>query len=162
MEGMLYLILLLVLVPVLELVLLLQVHHAIASAWGSGTGLLVTLGTIVLTGVVGAVLARHQGMGVLRELRRRLRDGELPGRELLDGVLILIGAALLLTPGFLTDLLGFSLLVPWTRAGYRHVLRRWLRRFARSQAGAWERGRTTIVTTEYRTTEAEHRLGKPK
>lgn len=157
MAGMLYLVLILVLVPVLELVLLLEVHHAIASAWGSGIGLLITLGTIVLTGVLGAALAKHQGMGVLREVQRRLRAGELPGQELLDGVLILIGAALLLTPGYLTDLVGFSLLLPWTRAAYRKGLRRWLRGKFRVEGGP-----TTIVTTEYRTAESEHRLEKPK
>ena len=124
----LYLILLLTVVPVLELVIILQVHHAIASAWGSGTALLVTIGTIALTGIAGATLARHQGMSVLRELQERMGQGELPGQALLDGVLILVGAALLLTPGFLTDIVGFSLLVPVTRSAYRKLLRRWVHR----------------------------------
>ena len=124
----LYLILLLTVGPVLELVIILQVHHAIASSWGSGMALLVTIGTIAVTGIAGATLARHQGMSVLRELKKQMRRGELPGQALMDGVLILIGAALLLTPGFLTDVLGFSLLVPVTRSAYRKLLRRWVRR----------------------------------
>jgi UPF0716 protein FxsA len=124
----LYLILILTVVPVLELVIILQVHHAIASSWGSGMGLLVTIGTIAVTGIAGATLARHQGMSVLRELQERMGQGELPGQALMDGVLILIGAALLLTPGFLTDVLGFSLLVPVTRSAYRKLLHRWIRR----------------------------------
>ncbi len=124
----LYLILLLTTVPVLELVIILQVHHAIASTWGGGMALLVTIGTIAVTGIAGATLARHQGMSVLRELQERMRQGELPGQALMDGVLILVGAALLLTPGFLTDVLGFSLLVPVTRSAYRKLLRRWVRR----------------------------------
>lgn len=129
MNGMLlYLILLLVLVPIIELVILLQVHHALASYWGSGVSLLITIGTILVTGVVGATLARQQGMGVLRELRRDLGSAKLPGRALLDGVLILVGGALLLTPGFLTDFLGFSLLIPASRAGYRSLLAKWFRR----------------------------------
>jgi len=123
-----YLILLLVLVPIVELVILLQVHHVLASHWGSGVSLLITVGTILVTGVLGAALARQQGISVFRELRRQLDAGKLPGRPLLDGVLILIGAALLLTPGFLTDLFGFSLLIPVTRAGYRKLLLRWFRR----------------------------------
>ncbi len=124
----LYLILLLTVVPFLELVIILQVHHAIASSWGSGMALLLTIGTIAVTGIAGATLARHQGMSVLRELQERMGQGELPGQALIDGVLILIGAALLLTPGFLTDVLGFSLLVPVTRSAYRKLLRRWVRR----------------------------------
>ncbi len=124
----LYLILLFTAVPALELLIILQVHHAIASSWGAGMGLLITIGTIAVTGIAGATLARHQGMSVLRELQERMGQGELPGQALMDGVLILIGAALLLTPGFLTDVLGFSLLVPVTRSAYRKLLRRWVRR----------------------------------
>jgi len=121
-----YLILMLTAVPALELVILLQVHHAIASAWSSGSALLITLGAIVLTGVTGAALARQQGLSVLRQLQQQMGQGQLPGQALMDGVLILIGAALLLTPGFLTDLLGFSLLIPLTRALHRQWLRRWV------------------------------------
>jgi UPF0716 protein FxsA len=124
----LYLILILTVVPALELVIILQVHHAIASSCGSGMALLLTIGTIAVTGTAGATLARHQGMSVHRELQKQMGRGELPGQTLMDGVLILIGAALLLTPGFLTDVLGFSLLVPVTRSAYRKLLRRWVRR----------------------------------
>lgn len=123
-----WLILLLVLVPVVELAILLYVHHLLAAQWGGGVSLLITVGTIIVTGVLGAAFARQQGMGVVRDLRRQMGEGQLPGRSLLDGVLILIGAALLLSPGFLTDLLGFSLLIPLTRAGYRKLLLRWYRR----------------------------------
>ena len=152
-----YLILLLTVVPIVELVILLQVHHAIASQWGGGIGLLVTLGTIAVTGIAGAILARHQGMGVLRELRQRMRQGELPGQALVDGVLILIGASLLLTPGFLTDLVGFSLLVPVIRARYRRMLLRWLRRkIQRGDVPA------TIVTSAFRKNDSEKPLNGPK
>ncbi len=124
----LYLILLLTVVPILELVILLQVHHALAAWLNGGLALLVTIGGILATGIAGATLARFQGLSVLRELQERLGQGKLPGQTLLDGVLILIGAALLLTPGFLTDLLGLSLLVPVTRAGFRVWLQRWAQR----------------------------------
>jgi UPF0716 protein FxsA len=124
----LHLILLLTTVPIVELILLLQVHHLIAAHWGFGAGLLVTVGSIAGTGILGAALARHQGLGVLRDLRQSTSRGELPGRALADGVLILVGAALLLTPGFLTDAFGLSLLVPPTRALYRRSLLQWLRR----------------------------------
>lgn len=141
-----YLILLLTVVPALELVILLQVHHAIASVWGSGTALLVTIGSIAVTGVVGAALARHQGIRVLSDLQQRMVQGELPGQALMDGVLILIGAALLLTPGFLTDLFGFSLLIPVTRSWYRNLLSRWIRRkIQRGDVQVMFAGRATSV-----------------
>jgi UPF0716 protein FxsA len=121
----LYLFLLLTTVPFLELYILLQVHHAVATAWGSGFGLMATLGTVIVTGVIGAALARQQGLSVLQKLQKSMNEGELPGEAMADGVLILIGAALLLTPGFLTDLFGFSLLAPFTRIGYRKLLMKW-------------------------------------
>jgi len=124
----LYLILLLVLVPIVELVILLQVHHALASHWGSGVSLLMTVGAIIVTGVHGATLARQQGLSVFHDFQRQLRSGRLPGRPLADGMLILLGGALLLTPGFLTDVLGLSLLFPLSRAVYRKLLRRWYQR----------------------------------
>ena len=152
----LYLILILTVVPVLELVIILQVHHAIASSWGSGMALLLTIGTIAVTGIAGATLARHQGMSVLRELQERMGQGELPGQALMDGVLILIGAALLLTPGFLTDVLGFSLLVPVTRSAYRKLLLRWVRR-------KMQRGDVfvTVATSGSRKNDAKNPLEGP-
>jgi len=121
----LYLFLLLTTVPFVELVILLKVHHAVAVAWGPGYGLLATLGTVIVTGIIGASLARQQGLSVLTRLQSQMNQGEMPGDTLADGVLILIGAALLLTPGFLTDLFGFSLMIPFTRIGYRKLLIRW-------------------------------------
>ncbi|MBD3675166.1 MAG: FxsA family protein [Planctomycetaceae bacterium] len=130
----LYLILLLTIVPFVELVILLQVHHAVSTAFGPGAGLLATLGTVIVTGIIGAALARQQGLSVLKNLQLSLNRGELPGATLADGVLILIGAALLLTPGFLTDLFGFSLLIPVTRMAYRKLLIKWAKqKMARGQ-----------------------------
>jgi len=122
------LLLLLTLVPMLELVVLLQVHHALASAFGGGTALLLTLGMIVFTGCAGAVLARQQGFSVLRGLQSSMGRNELPQDALINGAMILVGAALLLTPGFLTDILGFSLLIPITRDWHRRWMRAWLKR----------------------------------
>lgn len=121
----LYLFLLLTTVPFLELYILLQVHHTVSTAWGSGYGLMATLGTVIVTGVIGAALARQQGLSVLQKLQKSMNEGALPGDAIADGVLILIGAALLLTPGFLTDLFGFSLLAPFTRIGYRKLVIKW-------------------------------------
>ncbi len=127
--------LLLTLLPVAELMVMLAVHRAIAERWGNGTGLLITLGTIVLTGLAGAFLARRQGLRALRALQETLARGESPGPALIDAAFVVAGGALLLTPGYLTDLLGLSLLIPWTRRLYRLALLRWFRaKLARGEA----------------------------
>ena len=127
---MLRLLLLFTLVPAIELALLIEVGRRI--------GTLPTLGLILLTGVVGATLARYQGIAVLRRMQLELAEGRLPAASLLDGVIILIAAALLVTPGILTDAAGFALLVPLTRAGIRRLMRRWLERALRE-------GRANVV-----------------
>lgn len=125
--------LLFTLIPFVELVVLLQVHHAVSAMFGAGMGLLVTLGTIVVTGVVGAALARQQGIGVLRQVQSEMAQGQVPGRALADGILVLLGAAFLLTPGFLTDIAGFSLLFPVSRAFYRRKVVEWFQHNVRVQ-----------------------------
>jgi UPF0716 protein FxsA len=107
-------------VPLAEIYVLLQVGHAI--------GVLDTLALLILISVVGAWLAKREGIGVLRRIQRSIEAGRVPGTELIDGFLILMAAALMLTPGFLTDVVAILLLLPPIRA----VLRRQLRRaFAR-------------------------------
>jgi UPF0716 protein FxsA len=106
-----------------ELGLLIEIGRRI------GTG--ATLALIVATGVVGASLARHQGLGVLRVLQRETASGRLPAGSLVDGVILLVAGALLVTPGVLTDVFGFLCLVPALRElGKRALLRR-LERAAR-------------------------------
>jgi UPF0716 protein FxsA len=121
------LLLLLTLVPVVELTILLEVHRGIANTWGTGTGLLVTFGSIILSGVIGATLIRRQGLAVLRTIRVTMARGEFPAHSLVDGALVLVGGTLLLTPGFLTDVVGFTLLIPWTRRLWRRIVLYWLR-----------------------------------
>ena len=82
---------------------------------GGWIGAFTTVALVVLTAVIGASLARIQGMATLQRLQGTLARGEAPAMEMLEGVLLLIGALLLLTPGFLTDALGFACLVPFTR-----------------------------------------------
>lgn len=113
--------LLFVIVPILELVLLIQI--------GQVVGLWPTLALVLLTGVTGAALARLEGMRVLFQFRRELASGRLPGQALLDGISVLVGGAFLLTPGVLTDFAGFALLVPFTR---RWIQRRVRKRLERS------------------------------
>ena len=110
------LILLLVSVPLLELYVIVQV------AGGLGVGQTILL--LLVVSVVGAWMVRRSGLGVLNQIRTRLAQGEIPGKELVDGVLILVAGALMLTPGFLTDAVGLLLLFPPTRIAVRSVLMR--------------------------------------
>ena len=115
------LLLLFIAVPVVELLLLIEI--------GQRVGTLATIGLIMGTGIVGASLARQQGISTLARLRKDLDDGRLPAEPIVDGVLILVAAAVLITPGVLTDLVGFLCLVP----ACRRLLRRYLkRRFERA------------------------------
>lgn len=122
--------LLFLVVPFIELFLIIRVGEAI----GAGA----TVGILVLVSVVGAWLVKREGLGVLRRARARMRMGEAPGTELTDGVSILFAGALLLTPGFVTDVLGILLLVPPVRAGLRRsAIRAYRRRRGTRPARRW-------------------------
>lgn len=101
------LVLVFVLVPIVELILLIQM--------GRWVGLWPTLGLIAVTGIVGAALARREGLRAWRAFQREASEGKMPGRPILDGLCIFAGGALLLTPGLMTDLLGFGLVLRPTR-----------------------------------------------
>lgn len=113
------LVLLFVLVPLVELAILIQL--------GQVVGLWPTLGLVVLTGVLGAGLARAEGLRTLWSFQQELAAGRVPGQALLDGLAILVGGAFLLTPGLLTDLAGFTLLLPPTRRWLQRRIRTWVR-----------------------------------
>lgn len=108
------LVMLLLGVPVLELFAIIKMSGYIG--WAQ------TLGLMVGVSVAGAFLVHRSGLGVLRQMKERLAQGELPARELVDGVLILVAGAFMLTPGFLTDVVGLLLLLPPTRIGVRTLL----------------------------------------
>ena len=105
-----------IVVPLAELYVILQVGQAI--------GVLDTIGLLILISVVGAWLAKREGVGVLRRIQRSIEAGRVPGTELIDGFLILLAGALMLTPGFLTDILAILLLLPPVRVVVRRQLRR--------------------------------------
>jgi UPF0716 protein FxsA len=118
--------LLFVVAPVVELYLLVRL--------GGVIGLWPTLGLVVATGAAGAVLAKAEGMRVLLRFQGELMQGRLPGQPLLDGLCVLVGGTLLLTPGILSDLAGLALLFPPTR---RWIQRRMVRRLeVRAASGA--------------------------
>lgn len=114
--------LLFLVVPFVELYVLIQV--------GQAFGVLNTVIALVVVSVVGAWLVKREGLGTLARARSRIEAGQVPGKELVDGVLILFAGALLLTPGFLSDVLGVLLLLPPVRAGFRGAAVRWLARRA--------------------------------
>ena len=108
--------LLFVVVPIIELMLLIEL--------GQFLGLLPTLALVVATGIGGAAMARAEGLRVLFQFQKEVAQGRLPGQTMLDGASVLVGGAFLLTPGVLTDLLGLSLLFPLSR----RWIQRWLKK----------------------------------
>jgi UPF0716 protein FxsA len=121
-------------VPIIELAVILFVGREI--------GALPTIGLLVLSGVVGAWLAKREGVSAWRRFQRALNEVRIPTTEIADGAMILLAGALMLAPGFLTDLLGILLLLPPTRAVARRViLSEVTRRAARRATAAARRGR---------------------
>ena len=114
----LLLILLFLGVPLVELYVLIQVGQEIGALW--------TIALLVLVSVIGAWLAKREGFGVWLRMQDQVAAGRMPGIELVDAFLILLAGALLLTPGFVTDLLAIVLLIPPGRALVRRGLRRTL------------------------------------
>jgi UPF0716 protein FxsA len=117
----------LIAVPIIELYVIIQV--------GQEIGVIPTLVLLVFVSVAGAWLLRQQGTATWRRLQTSLQRGEMPTREVTDGALILLGGALLLTPGFVTDAVGLVLLVPVTRAAVKGVARRFMGRIAAAHLG---------------------------
>ncbi|RMF61356.1 MAG: FxsA family protein [Calditrichaeota bacterium] len=115
------------LIPILELYLLIKI--------GGMIGALNTVAIIFTTALIGAFLARQQGMKVLYQITTALREGYPPGRELVEGALVLIGGILLLTPGFFTDFLGLTLLIPQLRSLYSFLFLKWIQK--RISSGKW-------------------------
>ena len=107
-------------VPFIELYILIEAGRII--------GIGPTLVLILMTGVAGAWLARSQGIEILHRIQEETERGQMPAITLIDGALVLVGGLLLLTPGFFTDLLGFSFLVPLTRNSWRQVFSAWLQK----------------------------------
>lgn len=117
-----YILLLLIIVPALEIGLLVLS--------GQAFGLIPTVLLIITTGILGAYLAKKQGMETLRKAQQNMQYGQLPGDAIIDGLCILVGGVVLLTPGFITDAIGFLLLLPPTRKMFKpfiyKLFKRWI------------------------------------
>jgi UPF0716 protein FxsA len=112
----LFLIVLFIVVPIAELYVIIQVGEAI--------GLWPTLALLLADALLGSFLLKHQGRGAWQRFNQALAERRFPGKEVVDGLLIVVGGTLLLAPGFLTDIAGLVLLIPPTRAIVRRLLRR--------------------------------------
>lgn len=107
-------------IPLIELVLFYRI--------GSLIGLGPTVATVILTGFLGAALTRRQGLQVLAKYQKALAEGRMPHAEVIEGLMILVAGAVLLTPGFLTDAIGFAMLIPPVRAVIRQFAGRYLKK----------------------------------
>ena len=119
-------------IPIFEIYLLIHI--------GTIFGVFTSIGLVVFTGILGAYLARIQGLQTIFRIQESLREGRMPSGELLDALLIGVAGLVLLTPGFLTDTVGFVLLIPSTR----NAIKSWLQSNIKTQYMS-ERPEDTII-----------------
>ncbi len=115
-------------VPIVEMVVLIQVGQQIGALW--------TIALVLLTAFIGINLLRHQGLATLNRANWRMQSGQIPAQEMLEGILLAVGGALLLTPGFVTDSIGFLLLLPFTRQFFASRLMGRFKMFSKANLGA--------------------------
>jgi UPF0716 protein FxsA len=106
---------LLILLPVIEIAVFIYVGQAI--------GIWKVLALVLLSAVLGALLLRYQSIGLIKKINRDIRQGRMPETGLIDGVFIVVGAILLIIPGFVTDVFGLLLMMPFVRAAIRHFVK---------------------------------------
>ncbi|MEZ5536904.1 MAG: FxsA family protein [Thiolinea sp.] len=137
-------------IPLIEIYLLIKV--------GGVIGVLPTILLVVLTAVIGAFLLRQQGLATLSRFQNSMARGEMPATALLEGVMLLIGGALLMTPGFFTDAIGFACLLPFSRKWLANAM---LSKVKVQQFGSQDGSSyTSYVHTEYSTsTDDQHSAG---
>lgn len=116
--------LLFTIIPVIELAILIKV--------GSYIGSLNTMAIVILTAVIGAYMVKSEGIGVMSRLQRDMQNGIFPAEEIISGMMILVAGALLLTPGFFTDILGFLMVFPVSREFIKKNVKRYIKKKANS------------------------------
>jgi UPF0716 protein FxsA len=127
-----WLVLLFIVMPIVEIYVIIQVGQAIGALW--------TIAILIADSLIGARLLRWQGRTAWRRFQEAVATGRMPHNEVIDGVMIVVGGTLLLTPGFITDIIGLLLLLPLTRAAIRRAVARSIRR------------RGTVTRVVFRTT----------
>ncbi|MTI47303.1 FxsA family protein [Sporosalibacterium faouarense] len=110
------LILLFTITPIVELYILFQLS-GVMGTWS-------TIGLVLVTGIAGAYLAKSEGRLIISKIKMELNEGRIPGNQLLNGLCVLIGGAFLLTPGLITDILGFCLVIPGIREIFKAFIKR--------------------------------------
>ncbi|SFI93332.1 UPF0716 protein FxsA [Paenibacillus sp. UNC496MF] len=113
-----------IVIPAIELWGIIRMGHLIGGWW--------TFGLILLTGFFGAKLASSEGRKAFADVQAQLQSGRPPGHAMLNGICVLLGGLLLLLPGFFSDIVGITLLLPMTRPFYRMLLYRWLEKKVRN------------------------------
>ncbi len=117
--AMRFLFLLFIIIPIIEITLLINVGQAIG-AW-------YTVGLVLLSAFIGVNMLRYQGLSTLARAQQRINAGEVPAGEMVEGIVLAVGGALLVTPGFVTDVIGFCCLIPVTR---QMVVKMLIKRFS--------------------------------
>ena len=102
--------LLFILIPIIELTVLINVGQAIGTWY--------TVGLVLLSAFIGVNMLRYQGLSTLARAQQRISSGEMPAQEMVEGLVLAVGGALLITPGFVTDIIGFCCLIPVTRQAF--------------------------------------------
>ena len=105
-------------IPVIELALLIKI--------GSIIGTFNTIAIVILTAIIGAYMVKLEGLGVMYRIQKNMQEGIFPGEELINGMMILIAGALLLTPGFFTDIIGFLMVFPFSRNHIKKIARHYI------------------------------------
>jgi len=113
------LLILMIIIPVLELYLLIEI--------GQYIGVFATVGIIILTGTIGAYLVKDQGFKVINKIQMDMSQNIMPGDSLIQGIIILAGGIFLITPGFITDIIGFIFLIPAGRQIVKKYLLAWIK-----------------------------------
>jgi UPF0716 protein FxsA len=108
------------LVPVIELALLIKI--------GSIIGLFNTIAIVIMTALIGAYMVKMEGIGVMYRIQQNMQEGIFPAEELINGMMILVAGALLLTPGFFTDVIGFLMVFPLSRNYIKKIAKSYLKR----------------------------------
>lgn len=114
-------------IPLIELMVLIKA--------GEILGTVPTIAIVVCTGILGAAFSRSQGLSILQKIKGTLQTGQLPGSELIQGLLILVGGVMLVTPGFITDIAGFTLILPSTRKVIAEVVVAYMK--SKIASGKW-------------------------
>jgi len=123
-----WLLLALLIIPALELGVFIWLGGIVGPWW--------IVALIILSGILGISFAKNQGIEVWNRAQQSMNNGQMPTKQIIDGICILVGAVLLFAPGFITDIVGLLLIIPWTRQPLKKILQKWI---------MWKVSKNTII-----------------